>query len=161
MEQKERFKIIPAVHLFLVREGKILLLRRYNTGYEDGNWSVPAGHLDGGERVSDAMIREAQEEIGVEIEKNDLKMIHVTHRTKGEEYDERVDFFFEAKEWEGKVENKEPHKCDELKWVSISGLPSNVIPYVRYAIERYREHIFFSEFGWEKSAKCKMKNEKQ
>jgi 8-oxo-dGTP diphosphatase len=37
---KDWFKIIPAVHLILIREGHVLLLRRYNTGYEDGNYSV-------------------------------------------------------------------------------------------------------------------------
>lgn len=38
----ERFKLVTAVHLILTQNGKILLLRRYNTGYEDGNYSVVA-----------------------------------------------------------------------------------------------------------------------
>ena len=45
------FKFKSAVHLFLIQDDKILLLRRYNTGYEDGNYSVIAGHLAGGEQV--------------------------------------------------------------------------------------------------------------
>ncbi len=32
----ERFRLLAAVHLFLLRDGAVLLLRRFNTGYEDG-----------------------------------------------------------------------------------------------------------------------------
>ena len=53
-----RFKLVVAVHLILIENGKILLLRRYNTGYEDGNYSVVAGHIDGNESVIKAMKRE-------------------------------------------------------------------------------------------------------
>ncbi|MEI9913427.1 MAG: NUDIX domain-containing protein [Candidatus Saccharibacteria bacterium] len=52
---KDKFKLIPAVHLLLVDKDKILLLRRFNTGYEDGKYSVVAGHIDGGEAASSAM----------------------------------------------------------------------------------------------------------
>ena len=38
---------IPAVYLLLVQDGKILLIRRCNTGYQYGNYSVPAGHMEG------------------------------------------------------------------------------------------------------------------
>ena len=40
-----RFSLPSAVHLFLLRGDEVLLLRRYNTGYEDGKYSVVAGHL--------------------------------------------------------------------------------------------------------------------
>ena len=44
----ERFKVITAVHLILIENNKILLQRRYNTGYEDGNiQAVMDGEIDG------------------------------------------------------------------------------------------------------------------
>lgn len=71
----ERFKLIGAVHLFLIRNQQVLLLRRFNTGYEDGNYSVPAGHLDGGEQIKTAAIREAKEECGIRIAPEDLEVV--------------------------------------------------------------------------------------
>lgn len=52
-----RFKLPVAVHLFLLRNNRVLLRRRFNTGYEDGSYSVPAGHLDGGETIIQAAMR--------------------------------------------------------------------------------------------------------
>lgn len=62
---KERFKIVPSVYLILMKDNKILFSRRYNTGYFDGYYSFPAGHLDGGETLKQAMVRETEEEIGI------------------------------------------------------------------------------------------------
>ena len=53
-----RARFPATVHLFFFRENQILLLRRFNTGFRDGEYSVPAGHLDGGETVMQAGIRE-------------------------------------------------------------------------------------------------------
>jgi len=56
-----------AVYLLLLRDGQVLLLRRHNTGYEDGNSRVIAGHVERDERVTTALVREAAEEVGIQL----------------------------------------------------------------------------------------------
>lgn len=141
----ERFRLVSAVHLFLIRDGQVLLLRRRNTGYEDGNYSVIAGHLNGGEKVKTAAIREAREEAGIEIAPQDIAVVGVMHRRSD---DERVDFFLTASSWSGEIVNNEPGKCDDLSWFEFDGLPENVIPYVRRGFENYRRERWFESFGW-------------
>jgi 8-oxo-dGTP pyrophosphatase MutT (NUDIX family) len=135
-----------AVHLLLIKERKILLLRRYNTGYEDGNYSVVAGHLDGNEEIKAAMIREAREEAGIEISPSDIEVVGVMHVLTDEEY---VSFFLSASAWSGEIVNMEPHKCDDLSWFDLDNLPQNTIPYIRRAIENYRNGIWFDSLGWD------------
>ena len=140
-----RAKFPATVHLFFFRGDEILLLRRFNTGYRDGEYSVPAGHLDGGETVMAAAAREAEEEVGVQIEAASLTFSSVMHRNEG---DERIDFFIHVQKWSGEPFNAEPDKCDELRWVQRSILPTNIIPYVRRAIMNHRDGVRFDEFGW-------------
>lgn len=141
-----RAKFPITVHLFFFREDQILLLRRFNTGYRDGEYSVPAGHLDGGETVLAAAAREAEEEIGVRIEAEDIIFSSVMHRHEG---DERVDFFVRVQKWEDEPFNAEPDKCDDLRWVDVNSLPQNTIPYIRRAIDNHLNNIAFTEFGWD------------
>lgn len=142
----ERFKLVVAVHLILIEDGKILLLRRYNTGYEDGNYSVVAGHIDGEESVIHAMKREAFEEAGITIREEDLEIVHVMHRKTPDR--ESIDYFLTCKSYEGTVRIMEPDKCDELAFYEIANSPDNVIPYVRKGIECYQKKIPFSIDGW-------------
>jgi len=133
------------VHLLFICENQILLARRFNTGYRDGEYSVPAGHLDGDETVVAAGMREAKEEIGVDIEADNLTFSSVMHRIEG---DERVDFFVQVHNWSGEIVNTEPDKCDDLRWVGLDKLPDNTIPYVQRAIANHLRNIAFDEFGW-------------
>lgn len=146
---KDRHKIVPASYLVLIKDGKVLLLRRFNTGYEDGNYSMIAGHVDQGESFLQCIVREAEEEAGIKVKFGDLKVAHVMQRiTSEKENNERVDMFFVADKWEGTIENKEPNKCDDVSWHSLDNLPSNTIPYIRQALECINKKIFYSEFGW-------------
>ncbi len=139
-----RARFPTTVHLFFFREGQVLLSRRFNTGYRDGEYSVPAGHLEGNETVRAAARREAAEEIGVEIDPGEIIFSSVMHRNEG---DERIDFFVEVRTWQGEPFNNEPQKCDELRWVALHALPANMIPYVLRALENHQKGVRFDEFG--------------
>lgn len=143
---KDRFKLVTVSHLFLVRDGNILLLQRQNTGYEDGNYSVPAGHKDADETVTQAMIREAKEEAGIIVRPQDLKVVHVMNRKSDHE---EIDFFLYANQWEGEPKNMEPEKCGDLSWFPLAELPENVILYIRAAISSWQQGIYYSEFGYD------------
>jgi ADP-ribose pyrophosphatase YjhB (NUDIX family) len=156
---KNRFKLLSAVHLLLVRNGEVLLLRRYNTGYEDGNYSVPAGHLDGNEPVSTAMAREAREEVGLIIDPAALEVVHVMHRQASNAADptnERVDFYLTVRNWTGEPRIMEPDKCDELSWHPLERLPLNTIPYIRAAFDSFLSGEYYSEYGWAPSERYEL-----
>ena len=147
---QKRHQNIPASYLTLMKDKKALLLRRFNTGYEDGKYSMVAGHVDQGETFTQCIIREAEEEAGIFLKPEDLEVVHVIHRnSRTAENNERVDVFFVARQWRGKPQNKEPHKCDDLSWFELDNLPKNVIPYIRQALEGIKNRIYYSEHGWQ------------
>jgi mutator protein MutT len=139
------FQLLSASHLFLIKDRKILLTRRKGA-WKSGFYSVPAGHLDGGETALEAMIREAKEEVGIVVERDDMHLVHTIHyKTLAGEY---ISFFFLADRWQGEPENLEPEKCDDVSWFPLDALPENTIPYIQQAIDGYRKGKTYSEKGW-------------
>ena len=55
----ERLKLKIAVYIILIKDGKILLGRRFNTGWQDGNYGLPSGHLEPEESMMEALLRES------------------------------------------------------------------------------------------------------
>ena len=142
----EKFTYLAVVNIILLKDEKVLLSRRFNTGYHDGDFELPSGHMDGNETVRAAAAREAKEELGVSINTYDLKVSHVMHRF-GENY-ERIEFFLTAESWEGEPEIMEPDECDEMKWFPVNELPANMIPKSKYGLEQSLAGVTFSEFDW-------------
>jgi len=149
MANKERHRIIPAAYVILRRGDGILMQRRLNTGYEDGNYGLVSGHVEQGESYQGAVMREAKEEAGITVKPEDLRFVYLMHRKDKGEDNERVDVFFLVEKWEGEVKNVEPDKCSDLSWFSVSNLPANTIPYIRTAIQNVEQGTFYSEYGWE------------
>jgi 8-oxo-dGTP pyrophosphatase MutT (NUDIX family) len=141
-----RHKLTGDVHLLLVnRAGEVLFGQRQNTGFEDGAWHLPSGHLEAGESVVAALIREAKEEVGVVIDERDVEFTHVMHNSSS---GGRVAFFFTVHRWTGVPENLEPDKCSGLHWFPLSDLPDHLIPYCRAALGSIADNDCFSVYGW-------------
>jgi 8-oxo-dGTP pyrophosphatase MutT (NUDIX family) len=153
---KERFKVVPAVYVVIRRGDEVLLLQRANTGYMDGKYSLPAGHVDGDEPAIDAAVREAEEEVGVRLVRDKLRLAHVMHRqadnSDRDGKHERVDFFFEVREWSGEPRNNEPHKCSELRWAPLAALPEAMVPEVRLALKNIVAGKVYSDFNFQTSS---------
>ena len=135
-----------AAYLILIQNQQILLLRRFNTGYEDGNYSFIAGKVAPYESFTQCIIREAEEEAGILVSAEDIKVVHVMHRNNPET--QWIDVFFIAKTWTGEIINKEPNKCDDLSWFNLDTLPENMVPYIKQAIEAVKSNSFYGEYGW-------------
>ena len=143
---------IPAAYLIIKRKNEIILLKRKNTGYEDGNYSFIAGDVEKGESFKGCIIREAKEEAGIKICESDLHLVHIMYRKKkNNDKHERIDSFYEADKWKGNISNLEPEKCSELKWFNKDNIPENTIPFIKKVLEQIEKKVFFTEFGWQKN----------
>jgi len=142
--KKHRFHLITDIHLLLLKGDSVLLGKRANTGYGDGAYHLPSGHLEAGESVVEGLIRETKEEIGITVEPQNVIFGHVMHNVSGEG---RIAFFFAVSTWDGEPANMEPEKCSELRWFQLRTLPSEMIEYARTAIHYYVGGKTFSTYG--------------
>ncbi len=138
-----RVRLVAAAYLLLLRPGsgeapgdaEVLLHLREGTGYRDGHWALVAGHVEPGESVVEAAVREAREEVGVEVAAADLVPLTAMHRTlrDGGPIEQRLDVFFAAYRWNGHPHVREPAKNAGLRWWPLStvvaGLPEPCVPH--------------------------------
>jgi 8-oxo-dGTP diphosphatase len=139
------FQVVPVSYVVLRRREdgveRVLLQLRQGTGFMDGHWAVSAaGHVEPREDAVSAAVREAAEELGVVLAPAALVPLCTIHRTAGthERSDERVDFFFECRRWDGEPERREAHRAAELRWGDLAALPEPVVPHERRVLEGLR-----------------------
>jgi 8-oxo-dGTP diphosphatase len=136
--------LVVDLHLILRQGVRILFGLRRNTGFSDGMYHLPAGHLEDEETISAGAIREAKEELGIDIHPVDLHLVHVMHQRSG-----RLSLFFEVRKWSGDLVNAEPHKCESLDWIPGDRLSENVVPYAAVALQLIRDGENVGTYGWD------------
>ena len=108
----------------------------------DGKYDTAcSGHLEQGESLSMAVAREAKEEIDLDIDEKNLKLISIIHPYQ-EDY---INVFFTTDKYEGTPKIMEPNKCNDLKWFNINELPENVISRIRNAVENIKKGIIYDD----------------
>lgn len=137
---------VPASYLIMRRGDEILLMLRKGSGYYDGWYSVPAGHVDEGELPKQCIVREMKEELGIDLDMNQLELAHTMYRTGTDETGDRAEYFFVTTQWNGTPAIREPHKCDELRWFPITALPEKMMHHVRDAVVCIEKGITYSEY---------------
>ncbi|QGQ18987.1 NUDIX domain-containing protein [Cellulomonas sp. JZ18] len=136
-----RSLLVAAAYVVLRRRhaghDEVLLQLRHGTGYMDGFWATLAGHVDPGESVHEAAVREAAEEAGVVVAPDALRPLTVLHRFQrgGPAVEQRLDAFFEVAAWSGEPGVREPAKTAAMAWYPLDALPDPVVPHERLVLE--------------------------
>lgn len=140
MKNVQPHTINISVIIILKRDKEYFLFKRKNTGWADGDYTVPSGHVDTGETPQEAAIREAQEEVGVSIQPEDLRLVH-TDFVEGKV----MNLTFMTDTWEGEAQVLETDKAEDGRWFSINNLPQNIAGHGRVILNNIQHGINYHE----------------
>ncbi|HET6471093.1 MAG TPA: NUDIX domain-containing protein [Pseudomonadales bacterium] len=131
------------VHTLLLRRDAVLLLRRARTGYLDGWYALPGGHLERGESVVACAIRECAEEAGVVLDAARIEPVAaLPYRSDGQQ---GVDFIMACRDFVGEPRLAEPERFDAIGFHATAALPERTVPYVARVLEMQRRGEWFGE----------------
>lgn len=137
---------VPGVCILVQDGNKLLFLLREHTGFMDGYYVVPSGHVEANETFTQAAIRELYEEVGLMVAPEHLKHTLTVHRKSIN--DERVDAYFLTRRWAGAPKNGEPDKHGDPIWLDMDALPETVMPFVADALHAISQGLTYLEQGW-------------
>jgi len=122
---------LVGIGIVVIKDGKILLGRRRGS-HGAGEYALPGGHLEHGERFADCAARELAEETGLPIGAVRFLRVLNTMQYAPRHY---VDIAL-ATDWVGgEPEVQEPDKIDGWAWYALDALPSPLFHMVPTAIE--------------------------
>ena len=130
--------VIPGVRGIIVDQARGLLLQRRA---DSGHWGLPAGVVDVGDSVLDALSREVQEETGLKVERADLFGVYTEPRfsvtyPNGDEV-QTFTVAFLVREWSGEL-SADSEEVTDVRFFPLDALPENLYPIHRECIDDYR-----------------------
>ena len=141
----ERVKFNASVSFLVERDRQFLLFYRTDGYFKGGWWVLPAGHIELGETASQTAIREAKEELDIDVDAKDVSFAHVVHNLVGE--NKRMDFYFVIKKFKGKIKNMEPDSCAKMEFFNQDNLPpiEKIAPTTLQALRNIWNNNYYSE----------------
>ena len=148
----QHYQAIVDVHLLLMRDGRVLLGRRANTGYGDGAYEPPSSRLAERETIVEAAIRVAAAQTGVALHPSHVALAHVMHDVSGAG---RIAFFLTADGWGGEPggggdrrgpDRQRAASYSDFDWFDLDDLPANMIDRARVAVRNYAAGVGFSTY---------------
>jgi 8-oxo-dGTP diphosphatase len=125
------------VGVLLIDDASRVLLTLRLFPPEAGCWSIVGGKLDYLESLEQCAVREAREEVGVEIAIQSL--LCVTEHRLPAERQHWISPAFLAQILNGRPSNCEPAKTQEVRWFSLDALPPNLTMTASNAIAAYKQ----------------------
>lgn len=151
---KQRHRVISGSFIIFQKGDTYFFIKRKGSGFMDGRWGLVSGHLEPDETLSECAVREVREESGLEIQKSDLRHVHVccVHT----EYDgvkiQAVHNYFKVLQWKGDPISAEgPEKSDGYEWINPYKKDCELfVPAEKHVFDAIRRGDSYSEFDYGK-----------
>ena len=138
--------IVGYVLAYVIKDNKVLLIYRTNTGFADNKYGLIGGKIEENESARQAVIRELNEEIGITVKPEDARLVHVMS-FQGQTRP-CMSLIFAIKSWQGEPYNKEIDKHGHIAWFSLDNLPETIIPRHKHILEYIKNNQLYAEEGF-------------
>ena len=128
-------------------DGAILFQKRKNTGFADGYFQLPSGHIETTpcESITEWCMRELEEELWIIVKENDLDLVFC-HHSYGKWTQNYLGFFFDVQGFDWDIKNIEPEKCEFLEWIHPRDFrDKKIIKYVKENLLSYKKGVLRCE----------------
>lgn len=141
--------VIP--HLIVKKADEILLIKRaIDQRIWCGHWHCVTGTIKACETPRQAIMREAKEEIGLDIIQPELVTVLSCDQPSilnpGNRFYSLELFFLHNLRANEVLVNIEPAKHSDIKWFKIDDLPEKIIPHVKLGIDNYNCGVRYYEY---------------
>jgi 8-oxo-dGTP diphosphatase len=132
-----------AVRLILEQNGNGLFLLQ--TKSNGGKFAHIGGNIERHEHAREALVREANEEAGIQLEVSDLQLVHVLHRHKLKTDETSLVLYFRASRVLGEPTSREPKKFAQAAWLPMHNLPENISKSTKHVLKAIERNEIYSE----------------
>ena len=129
------------INIFVISKNRLLLGKRKNA-YGAGEWGLPGGHLEMGEKFEAAAARELMEETGLKAEKFVFANIVNQPRDNSGHY---IQIGFMAQGVAGEPELREPDRCEAWQWFELGAFPQNLFSAHQRLVDLFLQQGLFAE----------------